>query len=137
MGDGKLLATLSEAGSGGGLVVCADPAATPQLLAGSELDEAREIFVRSGNLLNKAQKPSKSSDDPKPAELVRVGPDDFLMKPVHVALEERSHGMEDLADFNEAMRKTEEAAKAPADVATASDQLSSAVEAAAKEDAPS
>merc|ERR1712151_560162 len=34
----------------GGLLVCADPAAAPQLLTGHEVDEAKETFLKTATL---------------------------------------------------------------------------------------
>lgn len=69
-----------------GLVLCNDPPAVPQLLAGQEVSEAVDIFLQA----------------PIYGELQPTA-EEFLRKPAHVAAEERSSGMEELASFNEQM----------------------------------
>jgi len=92
--DGR---TLESCASGRSLLVCADPVAVPQLLAGAEVGEARSIFLRA---------PLHSGEAPRE--------DDFLRKPTHVAQEERGSATEELAHFNEQMLSTErESAGAP------------------------
>mmetsp|Transcript_66175 Transcript_66175/g.123518 ORF Transcript_66175/g.123518 Transcript_66175/m.123518 type:complete len:631 (-) Transcript_66175:79-1971(-) len=73
------------------LQFCQDPTSVPQLLAECESAEAREMFLASG--IHGAERP--------PAE-------SFLRKPAHVAMEERSSAMEELANFNVQMTDTDQ-----------------------------
>jgi len=86
--EGKILEGCS---SGHSLMVCSDPAAVPQLLAGAEVVEARNVFLQVP--LYGAEAPASS---------------DFLAKPVHVAQEEQSSSMEALEHFNEQMLSSEQ-----------------------------
>lgn len=81
--EGEILAACA---AGRSLVLCADPAAAPQLLVGDEVQEARALFLQA------------------PVFGEAPGAEDFLRKPKHVALEERSSGLEDLELFNEEMQ---------------------------------
>jgi len=60
----------------------------PQLLAEREVEEARELFLKN----------SVHGDEV-------LQPEDFLEKPVHVALEEKSSTFEELEAFNEQMQE--------------------------------
>jgi len=101
--DGALLSMLADPSRDGGLVLSADPGAAPQLLAGREVDEARDAF-----LLTAALSGSSTADaDGARENTTAVGPEDFLRKPVHVALEEHCSGMEDLETFNDDMLSAE------------------------------
>jgi len=82
---------LAACARGRSLMVSADPAAAPQLLAMAEVPEARELFLRAP--LHGTEAPSET---------------DFLLKPAHVVQEEQSTAMEDLEHFNEQMAKTSE-----------------------------
>jgi len=68
------------------LQLCQDPTSVPQMLAERESSEARQMFLTSG---------IHGSEQPQ-AEC-------FLRKPEHVAMEERSSAIEELATFNEQM----------------------------------
>eukprot|EP00929_Paragymnodinium_shiwhaense_P049075 TRINITY_DN24769_c1_g2_i1.p1 TRINITY_DN24769_c1_g2~~TRINITY_DN24769_c1_g2_i1.p1 ORF type:complete len:722 (-),score=166.17 TRINITY_DN24769_c1_g2_i1:72-2237(-) len=106
---------------GGGLAVVADPQASPQLLAGQEIEEARELFLRTATLQGRKKKPKSetaetsedASENLPAAEPAVVCAADFLRKPVHVAMEERDTCLEELEHFNEDMIKTEQAHLAP------------------------
>eukprot|EP00419_Tripos_fusus_P051362 CAMPEP_0172840232 /NCGR_PEP_ID=MMETSP1075-20121228/29153_1 /TAXON_ID=2916 /ORGANISM="Ceratium fusus, Strain PA161109" /LENGTH=740 /DNA_ID=CAMNT_0013684019 /DNA_START=45 /DNA_END=2270 /DNA_ORIENTATION=+ len=80
---------LAACARGSSLMVSADPAAAPQLLAMAEVPEARELFLRA---------PLHGTEAPAAT--------DFLLKPAHVVQEEQSTAMEDLEHFNEQMAKT-------------------------------
>jgi len=82
---------LAACARGRSLMVSADPAAAPQLLAMSEVPEARELFLHAP--LHGTEAPAET---------------DFLSKPAHVVQEEQSSAMEDLEHFNEQMAKTSE-----------------------------
>jgi len=64
----------------------------PQLLAGREVTEARDVFLGV---------PVHSSGDAPIAS-------DFLKKPAHVAEEEQGNAMEDLEFFNQQMLSAEQ-----------------------------
>jgi len=83
------------------LSVCSDPTALPQLLAEREVEEARELFLKC----------SVHGDE-------AIHPEDFLEKPVHVALEEQSCAMDELEAFNEQMQEAQKP-KIEQDVAAA------------------
>merc|ERR1712187_326056 len=70
------------------LGLCSDPSAVPQLLADSEVDEARSLFLNCSV---------------HGADVLK--PEDFLEKPVHVALEEKNTTMDELEAFNEEMQE--------------------------------
>lgn len=72
------------------LALCSDPTVLPQLLAELEVAEARELFLKSAAHGGEA-----------------LRPEDFLEKPVHVALEEQSSAMEELEAFNAQMQATQ------------------------------
>jgi len=79
---------LDACAAGRSLVLAADPSAVPQLLVGREVVEARSMFLDLP-IYGSAEVPTG---------------DDFLRKPAHVAMEEKSSAMEDLEHFNEQMQ---------------------------------
>lgn len=85
--EGPEAEILSACTAGRSLVLCEDPSAVPQLLAGQEVSQARDIFL--GVPIYGDEAPSVNS---------------FLQKPAHVAMEEKSSALEDLEYFNEQMQ---------------------------------
>eukprot|EP00933_Yihiella_yeosuensis_P026980 TRINITY_DN20931_c1_g1_i1.p1 TRINITY_DN20931_c1_g1~~TRINITY_DN20931_c1_g1_i1.p1 ORF type:complete len:675 (-),score=127.37 TRINITY_DN20931_c1_g1_i1:102-2126(-) len=87
--DGEVLETCATEH---GLKIVCDPGAVPQLVASTEVGEARELFLSA----------------PVPSGTEAPSADDFLKKPAHVAEEERGNLTEELEQFTGQMQQAQE-----------------------------